>query len=201
MKVEIVFKDGRKETFDNVASFNVAEEHHKRKRIKSPEEGVRFEVTPQEIDQGLFQEEKTDKAQEKARRLILEAFAELEKCPEKYGSQFYTLIPLKDWSGCKTAEELKRYAISLGGVMADWVQQALEWAQRIGNGETWEAICDDPDNASCYRAIIGENGGIQLVGGSHSFAYKISATDIDDEEYCFNAIFEETVPLVVIKKE
>ena len=201
MKLEIVFQDGRREIFDNVASFSEIKEHSEPKARKAPEEGVLFEVNTQEIDQNLFEGEKTDKEQEKVRLLILRAFAEIKRYPEKYDSQFYTLIPVKYWEGCKSVSELKRYAINFGGVMADWVQQAMEMAQRISNGETWENVCNNADISSCYRAIIGESGGVQLVGGSLSFAYSIPASDIGGEEYCFNAIFDETVPLVVIKKK
>lgn len=207
MKLEIVFKDGRKETFDSVESFKVTEEQisnkgsHVAEAVQIPTEGKLFEVNPQTIDRSLFQKERNIAEQEKTRRLIQKAFAEVEKHPEKYASRFYTLIPVKNWYGRKSVAELKAYAIELGGLMADWVEQALEWAQRISNGETWFAICNIGESASCYRAIVSENGGTQLVGASNSFNCSIPASEIHDMEYDSDMIFEETVPLVVIKKE
>ena len=56
MKLEIVFKDGRKETFDSIASFNVTEEQitneedHTSDVAQTPTEGKLFEVNPLEID-------------------------------------------------------------------------------------------------------------------------------------------------------
>ncbi|MBQ2835949.1 MAG: hypothetical protein IJE68_03860 [Clostridia bacterium] len=207
MKLEIVFKDGRKETFDSVENFKVTEEQiankegHASKVTRTPTEGELFEVKPQEIDRSLFQKERSIEEQEKTRRLIQKAFTEVEKHPEKYASEFYTLIPVKNWYGRKSVAELKAYAIELGGLMADWVEQALEWAQRISNGETWFAICNMGESASCYRAIVAENGGVQLVGASQSFNCSIPASEIHDMEYDSDMVFEETVPLVVIKKE
>ena len=172
MKLEIVFKDGRKETFDSIASFNVTEEQitneedHTSDVAQTPTEGKIFEVNPLEIDRSKFEKPMSDQNQEWTRQIIQEAFAEVDKNPEKYALPFYTLIPKKKWSGYKTVAELKAYANDLGGLMADWVQQALEWAQRLLNGESWEAICNNADTANWYRMILWKNGYYRLVGGS-----------------------------------
>lgn len=61
MKLEIVFKDGRKETFDGVASFNVTEEQitneecHASDVAQTPTEGKLFEVNPFGIDRSKFE--------------------------------------------------------------------------------------------------------------------------------------------------
>ena len=96
-----------------------------------------FEVNPRAINQSLFQKKRKDERQEKTRKLILEAFAEVKSSPEKYGKKFKTMMPKKTWTS-KTVEELKQLACKLGDHNADWVEQALEWAQRICNGESWE---------------------------------------------------------------
>lgn len=58
----------------------------------------------------------------------------------------------------KNVVELKEEAKNQGGHMANWIEQALEWAQRIDNGESWETICNEPDKNKHYRMIIGEKG-------------------------------------------
>jgi len=207
MKLEIVFKDGRKETFDCVASFNVTEEQtanqefHASNVAKIPTEGKLFEVNPLGIDRSIFEKPMSDWKQELIRKNIQEAFVEVDKHPEKYASQFYTLIPEKKWDGYKTVPELKAYAYDLGGRIANWVEQVLEWAQRISNGENWEDICNNADTANWYRMVIGKNRHYEIAGGSrycnsHNAAAYIGYEDCYSEEGA-----KHTVPLVVIKKK
>ena len=132
--------------------------------VKTPTEGEWFEVNPQAINQSLFQKERIDENQEKTRQLILEAFEEVKKAPEKYG-QFKTMMPKKEWSSA-TIAELQEYAKRIGDNMADWVEQAMEWAQCIANGESWENVCNVPDVANWYRLIIWKDGHTKKVGGS-----------------------------------
>ena len=208
MKLEIVFKDGRKETFNSVASFNVTEEAAANGEylgyevVKSPTEGKLFEVNPLEIDRKIFDKQMEDQRQERTRQTILEAFVEVDKQPEKYASPFYTLIPKMKWKGCDTVAELKEYAKDLGGLMADWVEQALEWAQRISNGEGWKVICNDKDTANWYRLIVGEDGYARRVGGSLSRSNLETASRVIYwPRYADYEFTEITVPLVVLKKK
>lgn len=202
MKLEIVFKDGRKETFDGVASFNVTEEQiHASDVAQIPTKGKLFEVNPLGIDRSKFEKPMSKKRQEWTRQIIQEAFAEVDKHPEKYASAFYTLIPEKKWDGYKTVAELKAYANGLGGLMADWVEQALEWAQRLFNGESWEAICNNADTANWYRMILWKNGYCRLVGGSRNNGYYFPASVVDDDDYSSCSRIRYTVPLVVLKKK
>ena len=53
-----------------------------------------------------------------------------------------------------------------GDHLADWVEQAMEWAQRIANGEKWETICNQADTIGCYRVIKGKDGRPKFVGGN-----------------------------------
>ena len=203
MKLEIVFKDGRKETFDGVVSFNeiTKEECHASNLAQTPSEGKLFEVNPLGIDRSKFEKPMSNRQQEWTRQIIQEAFAEVDKHPEKYASAFYTLMPEKKWNGYKTVAELKAYANDLDGQMADWVEQALEWAQRLFNGESWETICNNADTANWYRVILWKNGCYRLVGGSrYNFDY-CPASDVDYYDYfSFGSIYC-TVPLVVLKKK
>ena len=205
--MEIVFKDGRKETFDSVASFNVTEEQitnkecHAFDMAKTPTEGKIFGVNPLEIDRSKFEKPMRDQKQEWTRQIIQEAFAEVDKHPEKYAFAFYTLIPKKKWNGYKTVAELKAYANELDGLMADWVEQALEWAQRIFNGESWEAICNNADTANWYRVILWKNGYYRLAGGSRNNYSHHPASDVNISDYYSNNRIKYTVPLVVLKKK
>ena len=203
MKLEIVFKDGRKETFDGVVSFNeiTKEECHASDLAQTPSEGKLFEVNPLGIDRSKFEKPMSNRKQEWTRQIIQKAFAEVDKHPEKYASAFYTLMPEKKWNGYKTVAELKAYANDLDGQMADWVEQALEWAQRIFNGESWETICNNADTANWYRVILWKNGCYRLVGGSRNYNVLNPASDVFDYDYgSFNCIYD-TVPLVVLKKK
>lgn len=204
MKLEIVFKDGRKATFDSVASFNVTEEQTANKECRmlevcqKPTKGKLFEVNPLKIDRSRFEQPRNDGSQEWTRQIIHEAFAEVDKQPEKYASSFYTLIPEKKWSGSKTVKELNAYANELGGMMADWVQQALEWAQRISNGENWRSICNRCDTAAYYRLIIWKDGYARVVGGSRKYDYLYPASDVSVNDYVTNDELINAVPLVVL---
>lgn len=167
-----------------------------------PTEDQWFEVNPQTINQSLFKKKRKDERQERTRKLILEAFAEVDKHPEKYASAFYTLMPEKKWNDYKTVAELKAYANDLDGQMADWVEQALEWAQRLFNGESWETICNNADTANWYRVILWENGCYRLVGGSrNNFNDDPPASGVFNYDFASYSFFLDTVPLVVLKKK
>lgn len=139
--------------------------------------------------------------QEFIRQIIQEAFAEVDKNPEKYASAFYTLMPEKKWNGYKTIAELKAYANDLGGQMADWVEQVLEWAQRLFNGESWEAICNSADTANWYRIILWKYGYYRLVGGSRNINDSSPASLVHIRDYNYKYRFYNIVPLVVLKKK
>lgn len=162
-----------------------------------PTEGQWFEVNPQTINQSLFKDKRKDERQERTRKLILEAFAEVKSSPEKYGRKFKTMMPKKTWTS-KTVAELKQLACEFGNHNADWVEQALEWAQRICNGESWEAVCNKADTANCYRLVVWKNGYARLVGGLRVDGYGFPASDVDDYVHGSNGRVFYTVPLVVL---
>lgn len=197
-KLEIVFSDGRKEILDCVESVTITE-HYIYEETQIPNEGKMFEVNPLQIDRSLFAKPKKG-WEEWTRNIILEAFAEIDKNPERYSASFYTLIPAKTWIGFKTVTELEAYAKDAGDHMADWVEQALEWAQRISNGESWEVICDKPDTACWKRLVIWKNNHCRLVGDSRYSTTSYPATDLGNGCASDTRLYH-TVPLVVIKKE
>ncbi len=163
---------------------------------EKPTENKCFKVDPRKIDKNLFFEEREDPRQEWTRRIILEAFEELEKNPEKYAKPFNTMIPKKTWK-VNTIEELEKKARSLGNHMADWVEQALEWAQRISNGESWEDVCNKPDTANWHRLVIWENGYVRRVGGSRKSNNNYPASEVRDF-YTSSCMLNDSVPSIVL---
>jgi len=121
----------------------------------------------------------------------------VKKNPEKYGKKFKTMMPKKIWTS-KTVEELEQLACKLGNHNADWVEQALEWAQRICNGESWETVCNYADTAKWYRVISWKNGDYRLVGGSRVFGINIPASNVLHDVYYSSSRVILTVPLVVL---
>lgn len=168
---------------------------------KAPTEGKMFEVNMAKISKSLFRKRKNDWRQEKTRKCIIEAFKEVDMFPEKYGTVFYTYIPGKKWNIEKTMFEFEQYANALGGCMSNWVEQALEWAQRISNGETWEEVCNYIDTANFFRVIIGKNSSYVIVGGSRNAHYGCPASSIHDVS-CENFMWHNmVVPLIRIDKK
>ena len=106
-------------------------------------------------------------------------------------------MPKKTWDS-KTVEELKQLACKLGDHNANWVEQALEWAQRICNGETWETVCNNADTANWYRLVVWKNGDARLVGGLRFYNLNYPASYVYDYVYYSNFRFNYTVPLVVL---
>ena len=200
---------GRERTFSEQEFIAILEKHFSNeateqvtvaKLVKVPTEGKWFEVNPQDIEQTLFQKKRSDERQENTRKLILEAFAKVKSSSEKYGKKFKTMMPKKTWSA-KNATELEQVACKLGGHSADWVEQALEWAQRIFNGESWEAVCNNADTANWYRLVKWKNGYVRLVGGSCKALGKLPASDVSREDYYSFTSFDNAVPLVVLYRK
>ena len=195
MQVTLELYNGRVIAFSGVANISVSNEKIENKEIVEtrPVEGKWFEVKPLAIEQKLFKKKRNDARQESTRKLILEAFSEMRKNP-KYEKAFKTLIPEKP-STSRNVGELKVLASTLGDHNADWIEQALEWAQRISNGETWETVCNEKDTAKWQRLVVWKEGYCRFIGGSHE--NNNSATYVGDYDYCdFRNIFD-AVPLVV----
>lgn len=163
---------------------------------KVPIEGEWFEVHPLYIDRNLFRKKRQEEKQEQIRQLILEAFIEVEKNPEKYARTFKTLMPNKDWR-LRTVEDLKKMAVKLGDHNADWVEQALEWAQRINNGEPWRTVCNCHDTAAYFRLVIWKDGHARCIGGSRNIHNNNPPTHVSVNDYEDNNFVSYTLPLVV----
>lgn len=198
--------NGREMTFSEQELIAIVEEYLSSKTTKQvttakvaqkPTEDERFEVKPQAINQKLFEKERKDRRQEATRQLILEAFAEMKNNPEKYGKNFKTMMPKKDWES-KTVAQLKEMACKLGDHNADWVEQALEWAQRIANGEGWKTICNDADTANWYRLVVWKDGYTRIIGGSVYDGNDFPASGVHNFGYYDYGYTSSIVPLVVL---
>jgi len=198
--------NGREMTFSEEELTSILEKHFKKEEsediqtvtefVNVPTEGKWFRVNPLAIDQNLFKEKRKDDSQERTRWHILRAFRALKEHPER-NKEFKTLIPEKTWEKmivCRFDVEAEQ----LGGHMADWIEQALEWAQRIANGETWESLCNEADTANWYRLVVWRDGYAQRVGGSRKVdRFNTPASEVFSF-YCYrDEIVDNIVPLVV----
>lgn len=156
-------------------------------------------VNLKSINRDLFVTPREDEDQEKVRKLIQEAFSEADSKPEKYSQAFETLVPDIDVL-CYTKSKLIVLAYDLGDHMADWVEQALEWAQKISDGQSWESICNYPDTSKNRRMIIWKNGNYATVGNYHDNIGICSASQIglwgEIKEYNEDFV-SHIIPLIV----
>ena len=121
---------------------------------------------------------------------------EIIKNPEKYEKPFKTIIPKKNWS-LKSLSELEGYANSDEKThFTDWVEKALEWAQRIQNGETWENVCNDVDTAGWFRLVLWKDNCYHCVGGSQNCGLYNSASFVDPNPCDYINDIEYAVPSI-----
>lgn len=162
-----------------------------------PTEGIPFEVNPLKIDINLFNEERNDNEQEYVRKMIVHAFTCVFNYPSRYGRPFKTLRPEKKWDVI-TLNEMRNVASTLGDHMADLTEQALEWAQRIANGETWEDVCNKADTSNWFRVVNAYDGYAWVFGGSTKAKCFESASCTECEDYAIDERILYAVPLVVL---
>ena len=198
--------NGREMTFSEEELIAILEEHFSQAKteqqepsrtIHEPKKGVLFEVNPNGINLSLFQEEREDSNQEKMRQIILEALDEMNNNPGRYGKTFWTLRPKKTWV-LKTVGELVKLAKAKGDHNADWVEWALELAQRLTNGEAWEDVCNKPDTANWYRLVQWKDGYYRLVGGSRKVSNINPASYVYHDICSASSKTNHAVPLVVL---
>lgn len=187
---------GREITFFNVERITEVVSDTIGKDVQGVAENGCIEVKPNTINQKLFQKKRENANQEKVRQLILEAFEKMKEEPE-YSKNFKIIIPEKTWEE-KTIIELKKMANEIGDHMTNWVEKALEWAQLLTNGKTWESICDNADTANWYRLIVWKNGCIRMIGGSVNDKHIFPATNIIEGNIYDNYSLRDVVPSVTI---
>jgi len=170
------------------------------RNCEKPIEGKWFAVNPKNIDRRLFEEKREDSQQEWTRKQILEAFKEIKQNPKRYEKGFETLMPKKTWN-IATFQDLEELAYEKGDGCADWIVQAVEWAQRIQNGETWEELCNMPDTANWCRLILWKDECPRIVGASRQRDMRNSATEIFPYSCSWNDRPPHVVPLIVRFKD
>lgn len=202
-EIKLIIK-GKERKFTEEELTSIVEKHFSRVSHKKyelalePIEKKAFRVVPLEINRALFAKEREEKQQERTREKIVEAFEELDRCPEQYARPFRTIRPNMREEPL-TANDFRNEANEIGDHLANWVEQALEWAQRLTNGESWEKLCNDPDVTECYRMIEWKDGFTRLIGGSTKCNTRYPATDIHGNVsiYYYNSKYKYVVPLVV----
>lgn len=223
--------NGREMTFSEKELISIVEKHFSGETtqkttivevVPRPMEGRWFEVRPQDIDQKLFENKRGNSRQEETRILILKAFEEMRCNPEKYCKNFTTMTPKMTKTRAfedKTVAELKEIATNNGGHTADWVELALEWAQRIANGESWKELCNDVDTEhTWYRLVVWYTGYARIGGGAAYYwpdricvrprlLYNnrrdgiMSATYFDCHDHDDSKILHGVVPMIVRYEE
>ena len=126
-------------------------------------------------------------------QLIQKAFVEVKKDLRRYAKPFEIVTPA-ELEPVYTEEKMVALAKQYGDHLADWVEQALEWAQRIANGED---IFIKSDNSKWFRAISWQDGHVCLVGGSEEFNNHDCASTIHDFNVNSFCQLHNSVPAVV----
>ena len=193
--------NGREMFFSEEELVKILEKHFSSEEqpipvVAMPVEGKLFEVRPPELNVSLFSREREDKEQETLRKLILQSFERVKNDPKKYRRTFYTFKPEKTWSKPQTVSQIRKMACKMGEHLTDWVEFALEQAQRIQNGESWEVVCNIPDSLNYNRLIVWKDGTYRIVGGATKMG------DIKSPAYIFgfcyesNCVLENVIPSV-----
>ena len=187
--------NGQEKTYTPSELIAILEAHHGTGDY--PKEGIPFVVNVDEIKSSrhLFTTERGNIREENLRKLILQALDWVEANPKMYKDSFRTLMPEKTWTS-KSMEDLSTLAKSLGGHVANWVDWALQLAQRLVNGESWEVLCTNPDTAQWFIAIIWQDGSTRCVGGALKDNNHLPAAAINEYDVAF--LIDFTVPLVVV---
>lgn len=139
------------------------------KSIK-PLNGEWFLVDIDTFNMHLFVEKREDIDQEVARQRILQAIEKVQSTnsPKK----FQTKVPLKTWNGFLSKDQLSIILNKSNERVASETVQFLEWGQRLSNGESWEDLCNNPDDNNYLRVIsVGKGDYFMVVGGTKKHHY------------------------------
>lgn len=170
---------------------------------EKPSEGKCFRVDPKTIllKSFLFSKRKRDGRQEETRIMILKSIEEVKRNLDKYET-FYLLIPEKIWVYGKksftTANEQLNFTKRIGGNLSNWITEPLVWAQRIINGESWRAVCNDPDTLKWHRLVVWEHNEIKKVGGACEIPDRFSSSVIHFRDFPAAKLLFSEVPSIII---
>ena len=174
-------------------------------QVLKPKSGQWFLVDIDTFKMSLFIEERQDKDQEVTRRRILQAIREVES--NNFPRKFQTKVPIKKWKGVLSKAQLNTMLDKSNVLLASETAQFLEWGQRLSNGETWEELCNIPDNNNYLRLVYLEGAkSYTIIGGTKkhhypkedvfyfNFGYKMPLSTV----YCprTSVVLESCVPLL-----
>ena len=162
------------------------------RKAQPPREDEWFEVKPKTIDRSLFESERSDEYEEEVREWIRWAFEQVEKEPQKYAEQFETIISKTAYMKYITSSTMEHLMYEFHHT--DIVEQLLEWAQRISNGETWEAVCNDKETA--VREVLN----LSPIGKKCFLWLSCASTLINQEEMKDYRIRKSALPSIIRKK-
>lgn len=161
----------------------------------TPEPDKWFRVDIRTIDSVLFEEKRSDRQQEIVRKMIRLSLDEA-----KHGfcyPVFYTTFPTKNWNKLSINRIVMMSEDKIGDGIATIIMQGLEWAQRISNNESWEQLCNRPDQNQFYRMVkwyIPES--FKKIGGSRAIGDRNPETDYFKPSNKREDVLCDTVPLV-----
>ena len=153
-------------------------------------------VSLETINLELFKEPRKDRKQEQVRQIILEALFEAQSKPE-YAKPFKIVIPENDWRDT-TILDIVVIAPKIGDHLSNWVEQCLEWAQKITNGISWEELCNTPDTSKWRRLVFWKNGYWRIIGGATVTTISFSASDVISYFFSLRYSVSNTAPAVTV---
>ena len=200
MKVTLLV-NGREMTFSEDELVQIVEEHlEKRKELKgnvdTKIEGKWFQVDLTQIKRELFQQARRDEKQEETRLLIQEALEKADQ--DSQYAMFEIKIQEKYWK-TKSYREMRDIAYKQGAHIADWVEIALWWAQRIKKEEDWSKLCNEIENSKWYKIVVWHNT-LAYVGNCTMEHGNSSETEVFECSQLHRIQICDAVPVIVRKK-
>lgn len=175
--------------------------------------GTCFKVDLSTIDISLFQKIRADTTEEELRLLILEAYTEAQKEPEKYATPFFILLPCEDWYATRNRSryshhanisDIKDFAKKIDGSISNWIDIYLGFAQEIShNSNAWSYLCKQIDYLP-EKFMLWKNGSYRMIGGSfddRDYCTRNTLAELGSELLIENLnLIREIVPFITLKK-
>lgn len=171
---------------------------------KKPKAGHKFCVDLQSIDVEKIEKMPCKVYYEGIKKVVLYALKLAQVMPAKYGNRFYTYIPYLeelefDDFKFEVVSQLVEFGSKIGDHCADWIEQGLEWAQRIQNGEDFVSLCEIQDAIEYSRIVVFDDDMLWNVGGGGNdvHSYCVPPADVVPTRYDTTLDKIRYVPLVV----
>ena len=146
------------------------------------------------IKRRKFLFKRLDPSQEVIRKLIRQALKEAKKNKGHYSS-FELMVPEQHLGN--GLDSMINGAKSYHAEIANWIEQALEWAYRISEGESWKSLCNEPDDSEFFRVIFWKDDEVAFIGDGCNYCIRPQTSILTDffaaNELCYGC----SVPLLV----